>query len=288
MKANKIFAILFGCVLALGVSSCVEVAPEYVPGESEIANGAFFLPADKATGVNPAQYTVKGTDTEFTYWVGRSSASGSCTVNIINNNSDARFTVPSSVTFADGETKAPLTVTFSQLPEENCALSFSIDPSSAAIYGAGASSFSGALNCTPFHKLVLGTYKSGTVVAYWGDEYKFNFNIVPNAEDETNSTVIVENFDPYFSGKGYVASKGYQKIIGTLDAENSMIIIAAGQDVGVGCQYIGFNNADPDMADDDDDIYLAFDTTTITILNAYYMWAGGYYEIYPGGIVCSK
>lgn len=286
MKANKIFAILFGCVLALGVSSCVEVAPEYVPGESDIANGAFFLPADKATGVNPAQYTVKGTDTEFTYWVGRSSASGSCTVNIINNNSDARFTVPSSVTFADGETKAPLTVTFSPLPEENCALSFSIDPANAAIYGAGASSFSGALNCTPFYKLVSGTYKSPTIISYFGDESDFNFTVVPSKDDPTHK-VIFENLDPYFKSKGITADKGGNNPYGIIDEENSMIVIPSGQDVGIGYVFQGFGDPDPDVAEYMDDIYVQFDgVNTLTFVNAW--GVTGWYTLYYGGFSCTK
>lgn len=286
MKANKIFAIILGCVLALGISSCVEVAPEYVPGEPEIANGAFFLPADKATGVNPAQYTVKSTDTEFTYWVGRTSASGSCTVNIINNNSDARFTVPSSVTFADGETKAPLTVSFSQLPEENCALSFSIDPASAAIYGAGAPSFSGALNCTPFYKLVSGSYKSSTIISYFGRESNFKFNVVPS-KDDPSGKVIFENLDPYFLSNGYTVDKGVNSPYGIIDEENSMIIIPAGQNVGNGYVFQGFSDPDPDVAEYMDDIYVQFDgVNTLTFVNAW--GVTGWYTLYYGGFSCTK
>lgn len=286
MKAYKFSAILLGCVMMLGFASCVEKAPEYVPGEAEITNGAFFLATDKAAGINPDEFTVKNSDTEFTYWVGRSNPSGDCTVNIINN-SDARFTVPATVTFANGEKKAPLTVKFSALPEENCYVSFKIADEAAAIYGAGTSEFSGALNCTPFHKLILGTYTSGPVDSYFGDIYQFNFTIVANPEDEDHKSVIIQNLDPFFFGNGYTAAKGYNTVVGFIDESTSTIIVPSGQRVGYSnVVFQGFDDPDPDVADFDDYIYLVFDSGTITFKNAW--GVTGWYAIYYGGTTVTK
>lgn len=284
MKANKIFAILFGCVLTL--SSCVETAPEYVAGEPEIVNGAFVLATNKAEGINPTPVTLKSTDRSFTYWIGRTNPQGSCTVSIINH-SDARFTVPSSVSFSEGQTKAELVVTFAEsLPEENCTVAFEIDPASAAIYGAGTSEFVGALNCTPFYKLVCGTYKAPTFNSYFGRASTFNFTVVPNEKDLTGS-VYFQNLDPYFASAGYTASKGANTPIGYLDDENSMIIIPSGQDVGIGFVFQGFDDPDPDIAEGYDDIYVKFDgDKTLTFLNAWGIT--GWYTLYYGGFSCTK
>lgn len=286
MKAKKYFAILLGCVLALSAVSCVEKAPEYVPGEPDIANGAYVLATDKSAGINPTTFTVASSDREFTYWLGRTTAEGACTVNIINH-SDPIFTVPSSVSFAAGETKTPLVVTFSDaLPEEDCKVSFEIDKASAAIYGNGAPDFTGALNCTPFHKLILGNYKSNTIVSYFGDEATFNFTVVPSKDDPTGK-VIFENLEPYFLSKGYTANKGYNKPIGIIDEANSQIIIPSGQDVGIGQVFQGFSDADPDVAEYMDDIYVQFDgDKVLTFVNAWGIT--GWYTLYYGGFSCSK
>lgn len=287
MKANNIFAILLGCVLTLGVVSCVEKAPAYIPGEPEIDNGVFILATDKAAGINPTTFTVKTSDREFTYWLGRTSSNGSCTFNIINH-SDARFSVPSSVTFAEGQKKAALVVTFADaLPEEDCKISFEVEQDKASIYGMGTAEFSGVLNCTPFHKLVLGSYKSSnTIISYFGDESDFKFNVVPCPEDVTGK-VIFENLDPYFLSLGYTAAKGYNNPVGILDEENSMIVIPAGQDVGVGYVFQGFSDPDPDVAEYMDDIYVKFDgESTLTFENAWGIT--GWYTLYYGGFSCKK
>ena len=90
--------------LCLALSSCVEKAPVYVPGEVATGNQAFFKATESKTADIPltGSYKVK---------VNRFDSTASATVNI-KSSSDAIFTVPSSVSFDAGKGTAELTVSY--------------------------------------------------------------------------------------------------------------------------------------------------------------------------------
>jgi len=187
---NKVFSLAIAAIALLGVSACVETAPEYVPGEAEPSNSAYFLNTDKSKGINPVEFTVGGSDKSFTYWLGRTSTSGTLTVNITNN-SDSRFTVPSSVTFEAGEATAPLVVTFDNLPPTNVAIDLTIADANRSIYG-GVQHFEGALNCLWSG---LGTWYYFDQLALYGSDY--NFVEVEMLKSNLDSHVYKIATDPY-------------------------------------------------------------------------------------------
>lgn len=288
-KMNKVLSLAFAAIAMVGVSACVETAPEYVPGDPEPNNGSFFLPTNNATLVNPSEFTVGAADRSFTYWVGRTNASGAQEVKIANN-SDPCFNVPSTVSFAAGEATAKLVVTFDMLPEENKVIDLEIDPSCQSLYG-GVSHFRGALNCTPVYKLLAGSYKSGLLDDYFGrGGLNFDFNVVLDEEDENHERVIVENLDPYFAKNGFTAATGENIVEGFIDTENLKLLIPSYQPVGYGdCVFLSFDDPDPDVAEGYAD-YIEFDfdptAKTLTLVNGWGIT--GWYVIYYGGEVCTK
>lgn len=136
------------CILAVAlvVVGCVEKQPVREPSPADIACGVYFLPTDEAAGVNPVEYTVAAEDTEYTYYLGRTSAAGSITVNIINT-SDPAFKVPSSVTFKDGEYTTTFTIGFTNVPPTNTPVKLAVEEAYRPLYGLGSPIFEGALNC---------------------------------------------------------------------------------------------------------------------------------------------
>lgn len=98
MKANKFFAIL--CVLALGLSSCVEKAPEYVPGEQNTAS--CVVTPDISI---PTSLDLNGTPIEVPFL--RNNTSGDVTVNVTLTDNSGIFSLESNtVSFKSGEKTA--------------------------------------------------------------------------------------------------------------------------------------------------------------------------------------
>ena len=97
MKANNIFAILLGCVLTLGVVSCVEKAPAYVPGEPDNLSCAV------APDVNiPTNLDLNGTPIEVPFV--RSNTNGALDVTVALADNSGIFSLKSNtVSFASGE-----------------------------------------------------------------------------------------------------------------------------------------------------------------------------------------
>ncbi len=140
----KKYISLFFIAFSLILTGCLEEQPTREPSPTDIPSGVYFLPTNAT--VNPIEYTVDAEDTEFTYYLGRTSSAGSLTVNIINK-SDPVFNVPASITFKDGEITAPFTIKFSSVPATNTSVNLEVEPAYVALYGAGSCKFSGALNC---------------------------------------------------------------------------------------------------------------------------------------------
>lgn len=129
------------------------------------------------------------------------------------------------------------------------------------------------------------TYK-GATTSYFGDDYSFAVTFVADAEDPYKVTVC--DLDPYFASNGYVASKGVNMYEGVLDPETGIITVASGQQVGYKDVVVqAFDDADPDVAEDYDDIKIKLNNygASITIMNAFgVLSSGGWYELYYGGL----
>lgn len=106
MKANKIFAILLGCVLTLGISSCVEKAPEYVPGEPSTAT--CVVTPDLSV---PSNLELNGTPIEVPFVRNNSDAAIDVTVEL--NAPSGFFALQSNtISFAAGSNTAKAYVTY--------------------------------------------------------------------------------------------------------------------------------------------------------------------------------
>lgn len=90
MKAIKIYNILLGCVLALGLSSCVETAPEYVPGEK--AASSSVVSADITA---PVTIELDGSPIAAPFT--RSDASSAVTVNVSLSDDSGLFSLQATL-----------------------------------------------------------------------------------------------------------------------------------------------------------------------------------------------
>lgn len=136
--------------LCLALSSCVEKAPVYVPGEVATGNQAFFKATESKTADIPltGSYKVK---------VNRFDSTASATVNI-KSSSDAIFTVPSSVSFDAGKGTAELAVSYnvnSLTPDQTYKLALRLASDTTAY----APSFCNVnLYCNPWGPIGQGQY----------------------------------------------------------------------------------------------------------------------------------
>lgn len=100
MKAYKFSSILLGCVMMLGFASCVETAPEYVPGEPDSATS--MVSPDLSM---PSSLSLNGTPIEVPFV--RTNANGALDVNVSLTDPSGIFSLASStISFAAGETVA--------------------------------------------------------------------------------------------------------------------------------------------------------------------------------------
>ncbi len=100
MKAKKYFAILLGCVLTLGVVSCVEKAPEYVPGEQDPSGATVAPDITVQTSLN-----LNGTPVEVPFT--RNSTGDALSVSVSLTDNSGIFSLESNtVSFASGQNVA--------------------------------------------------------------------------------------------------------------------------------------------------------------------------------------
>lgn len=99
------------CMLGIGFTSCDDQDDaKYAPTTPEDSPEVYFSYSDDGTA-----YEVGKSEKEFTLPVYRPTDKGSATFNIettVSGGSASLFNIPASVTFADGEDKADLVVTF--------------------------------------------------------------------------------------------------------------------------------------------------------------------------------
>ncbi len=131
---------------------------------------------------------------------------------------------------------------------------------------------------------------AGTIAgAFQAPSYNMSFTIAADDNDPNFKQLIFSSgLDPFFVSNGY-ASASY---VGVAQSATEVAVLAE-QPVGYqDVVLIGFNNADPDVADDYDDIrFVLNEDGTLTLTTAYGGYTpsqGGFYEIYYGGATFTK
>lgn len=105
---KKLFALSLSVFALTMVSSCSEDEASYTPAKpSALENSEFYFSAD-----NLEEHVIGLSDKEISATIVRTNTEGEYTLPLkVTNTSDDVFTVPTSVTFADGEAEAVVTVT---------------------------------------------------------------------------------------------------------------------------------------------------------------------------------
>ena len=127
-KINKYLFGAFAALLTAGLFSCVEEAPEYVPGAPEAAGcNAIYFPTQEASGDHTYDPTM---EKKITVTVSRDSLKSASnplpeiTVPLkATVSEEGIFVVPETVSFADGQTEATVDITF---PEAKTAVKYDL------------------------------------------------------------------------------------------------------------------------------------------------------------------
>jgi len=115
-KINKYLFGAFAALLTAGLFSCVETAPEYVPGAPEVAgcNGVYF-PTQEASGehtFDPTMARVISVTLQRDSLKGATNPLPEIEVAITSSDTTGVFVVPATAKFADGQTETTIDITF--------------------------------------------------------------------------------------------------------------------------------------------------------------------------------
>lgn len=134
--------------------------------------------------------------------------------------------------------------------------------------------------------LLEGKVYKANVVSYFDDPLSFAVSFIADEDDPYK--MIVCNLDPYFYSNGFTAEKETNMYEAELDPETGIITVYANQEVGYQDVVImGFNDADPDVAEDYDDVHIQMVNygASLNVLNSFgVLSSGGWYNLYYGGI----
>lgn len=134
--------------------------------------------------------------------------------------------------------------------------------------------------------LVDKVYKASSVEEYFGKIFDFELSF--ETVEGSDYAVKINNLEPYFASNGFTADKGKNIFEGTLDPETGIITVPAGQAIGYqDVALMAFDDADPDVAEEYDDLYIEVINygASIRFVNAWGMLSsGGWYSIYYGGL----
>ena len=125
-------------------------------------------------------------------------------------------------------------------------LNFSLAFSNLGGVSAGASATTAVTIQDNDHPLspILGTY-SAKEPDFWGDEYSWDIVLDKDATDETKVWIL--DLDPYFASYGYVASVGYNKFYGVVNADMTEIAVPLNQSTGYNDVVLSAADADYNM-----------------------------------------
>lgn len=89
----------------------------------------------------------------------------------------------------------------------------------------------------PFWANISGTYKGSVESLAYGDVYDSVITISLDPEDPENKCII-DNFEPYYAGKGYNMSVGLNYVSAVIDNENKCIIMPYQSDLNLGGRWL--------------------------------------------------
>lgn len=120
-----------------------------------------------------------------------------------------------------------------------------------------------------------GTRYTNTVVDFWGSTFTFDVTLVTNAD----GTVLIQNLDPFFAESGFVASRGYNILSGTLEfaEDGKMATITCPSNQAMGYSDCVFQS----MQDESQSIVFSVTESTLSCLTGFCVYTqsqGGYFS----------
>lgn len=135
--------------------------------------------------------------------------------------------------------------------------------------------------------MICGQFASKTVTTYFDKEFAMNFTVEKDPENPNG--LIFKDLDPFFASNGYTAANGANIFQAEVDLDKNEIIIYAEQPVGYSTAVImGFNDADPDVADGYDDVHVKVEDYGETLIFQNAWGITGWYNLFYGGLKCTK
>lgn len=164
MKTFKNIFILLPALFALTTFSACDDEIEYTPAE-KLDNEQVYFPSTNSLSIN-----LSGLASSFDVEIARQKTDGAITVPLTLTGGEGFYTAPSSVAFAQGESKKTITISYNAEevgPDNYMDLTLSIaDESQTTPYGLAAYTFNVGIPQT-YTARYVGTY---TYQIYWGGD----------------------------------------------------------------------------------------------------------------------
>lgn len=207
MKFNKFYLFAFAALATMAVSCDNE--DTITVGEQDSAAKPFVYFSDD----NKTTYSIEPTaDTEFSFTVCRRNAEAAAEVSLeVVENTDNVFVVPSTVSFAEGETEAEVTVSFADAPiGKSCTLTLGFGVESAGIYMQGTRQQSFTITRVKWNSLGMCTMDENYMFEATGMEYEilqrddkptvfrlmYPFSVFTNMKDNASEYIEITLLQP--------------------------------------------------------------------------------------------
>lgn len=193
---KKIFGALAATVVAFTLTSCGNDNPEYTPASAETTAQVYFS-GDASTTIE-----LSLSETSFEVPVYRAVTSGSVTVPLTVTASEDLYDIPSSVSFADGESETSIVITYDpdELEYDNYTdITIEIGEDYATQYGLSSYSFSVGVPA-PWESLGNCTYTDDFITTFYGvDNLEYEVEIQENSQTPGYFRLV----NPYGAAYGY-------------------------------------------------------------------------------------
>lgn len=193
---KKILGALAATVVAFTLTSCGNDNPEYTPASAETTAQVYFS-SDASSTIE-----LSLSETSFEIPIYRAVTSGSVTVPLTVTASEDLYDIPSSVTFADGESETSLVITYDpdELEYDNYTdITIEIDEDYATLYGLSSYSFSVGVPA-PWESLGNCTYTDDFITTFYGvDNLEYEVEIQENSQTPGYFRLV----NPYGEAYGY-------------------------------------------------------------------------------------
>lgn len=206
MKLNKIF-LFAATILGTALTACSS-DDDITVGEQDTAKPFVYFSSE-----NKTTYSVEPTaPTEFSIKFGRQDASNAVDIPLeVTENTDNVFNVPSTVSFAAGETESVITVTYPDAPiGKPCTLRVGLSPDYAGIYKDGTREMVFTVNRVKWNSLGMGTMDENFYFEEKGMKYEilqrddkptvfrlmYPFSVFSNTKDNASEYIEMTILQP--------------------------------------------------------------------------------------------